>query len=559
MLGDCVNLKSKYLSNASLLLLTSIFVKIISATYKIPLTSYIGAVGRGYFASAYNLFLPINVIVMGALPISLSRLVSKYDATSNTAMLLSIRKASRQLFSVVGFGGMAIMLLVAKPYSTLIASSPKSIYTIIILVPCILFSSLGASYEDYYEGLLNMKPTSVSQSLDAVFKMVFGLVFARYSMVYLYNAYLQTGMVLGVKANTNAQALSLIYPFTSASAMLGVALGSFASLCYVFAYDKIHFKNNHSYDVLDVKSARKELLSFAFPVLISCAVQSLFQFLDTAVVQYSLGRIEQSVLMNTYGEAIALSGVEMNDLPTYVYGLFSTALDFKNLVPGITMALGVCAVPALSRAYETKDNDQLSLLINSIYKYTAIISLFGGVALMLCSKDILTLFFKGSYDIVVGCDNLVKGFGATVVLYSLSAVAVFSVQAIGMPEKSIKPYVVSGIIRVVLNYTLVQDERFLLMGVVISGAVGYSVMFVWNVVIVVKNAKIKLDLANIMIKPIIVFVVTIFLSTKTYEMFDFSSLTIFYLLLKIVILSTIFCILCFSLKLLKIKDIFLQK
>ena len=48
--GDVMNDKSKYLSSAFLLLISSVIVKIIGAVYKIPLTAFIGAVGRGYFA-----------------------------------------------------------------------------------------------------------------------------------------------------------------------------------------------------------------------------------------------------------------------------------------------------------------------------------------------------------------------------------------------------------------------------------------------------------------------------------------------------------------------------
>lgn len=39
---------------------------------------------------------------------------------------------------------------------------------------------------------MNMVPTSVSQIIEAVFKLVFGLLFARYAMSYLYQMYLDS-------------------------------------------------------------------------------------------------------------------------------------------------------------------------------------------------------------------------------------------------------------------------------------------------------------------------------------------------------------------------------
>jgi len=40
------SIKEKYISSAFLLLVSTVIVKMISAFYKIPLTSYIGATGR---------------------------------------------------------------------------------------------------------------------------------------------------------------------------------------------------------------------------------------------------------------------------------------------------------------------------------------------------------------------------------------------------------------------------------------------------------------------------------------------------------------------------------
>lgn len=550
--GDLVN--KKYLSSAFLLILTSVIVKIIGAVYKIPLTAFIGAVGRGYFAVAYNLYLPIFAIVLGAFPVALSRLVSKYSASDNSAMLFSLRKASRRVFFIAGLIGMAIMLIASAPYSRLVAGSPKSIYTILVLSPSILFSTMASSYQDYYKGLMDMKPTAISQLIDAGFKMVFGLVFAKLSMIYLYNEYLCSGSVFGAVAIDDKQALSLIYPYSSAFAMLGACLGSFASMMFAFVYDLINKQKNLDYRVLDVKSAQSELIGFAFPIMVSCAVQSVFQFLDTTSIQLAISKIDINALRSFFDYA----NVEDKDLTTYIYGIFSASIDFKNLVIGITMSLGICAVPAISREQELGNSDKLSNLINSVYKYTSLLALYGGVMLSLYAEDILSLFYADSQDIVLGCSNLVKLFGATVVFYSMAGTAVNVVQAIGCPEKSIRAYVVSGIIRVVLNYVLVQNEKLILYGAVISGTVGYFVMTVWNMLIVQKIANVKIMLKNIVYKPIITVGITYCISNYLYEYLEFSSFVIINLLIKAAISSLVFCILCFSLKLLKFRNKNLQ-
>lgn len=524
------------------MLLTSIIVKIIGAVYKIPLTSFIGAVGRGYFATAYNLCMPVHIVAMGAFPVALSRLVSKYNALGETNMLHALKKASFRVMTLVGLIGMGIMLVLSVPYSRYIANAPKSIYTIIVLAPSVLFSTIAASYRGYYEGYMNMVPTSVSQTLEAVFKLVFGLVFAKYSMVYLYDYFSSIGI-------SDEEALSLIYPFTSAFAMLGVTLGTFVSLAFVWIYYAI----NHNRDLTSTKNerqiAKRELLSFSFPIMISSAVQSFFQFLDTASVQYSLSRVSSSTLQNIY----SYSNASVDDISTYVYGLLSTALDFKNLIPGVTMALGVCAVPAISGAVELNDMQRAKALANSVYKYTVLISSMGAITLALLSTDVLNLFYgSSSYDIVVGCSDLVKYYALTVPVYSLAGTAVFIVQAVGKPEKSILPFVLSGIIRVVLNIVLVQNERYILLGAVISGVVGYLVLCLWNI----KIAGISLDIKTVVIKPLFVFFLTYFSSDLLISKLIFGYSSIFNIVLKVSLIVVIYCILCILCGLLNFWQIF---
>jgi stage V sporulation protein B len=555
-LGDYVNIKSKYISSALLLLITSIIVKLIGAFYKIPLTAYIGAVGRGYFGVAYNLCLPIHAVIMGAFPVALSKITAKYKAQENKEALGVLKKSADKLFFAAGLIGMSLMLILSKPYCDLIASSPKSIYCVFALAPSILFSSLAASYRGYYEGFMNMRPTSVSQTIEAVFKLVFGLAFAKLSMAYLFNNYSATGMVLSRAVSSDEEALSLIYPLSSAAAIFGVSFGCFLSYIYVLIYHRI---NNPVGTKNFVRSEKYsgELLSFSFPIMFSCAVQSVFQFLDTASVQAALGLISTEDLRAAYSGGLTIAKTANEDVVSYVYGILSSAIDFKNLVPGITMALGVCAVPAVSSAFESKNKEHLQSLINSVYKYTALLSMAGGIIIALNSKSILELFYSNSApDIVVLCEGLVKWFALSVPFYSLASASVFCVQAVGAPKKTIAPYVVSGIIRVILNILLVSNENFILFGNVISGAVGYFFMFLWNTKTLKRISGVKISKTNAYLKPTIIGLLSFFSFNYLLGIENFSKNSAINLLIGTTLFGAFFCMLCLLFKVLIFNDVF---
>lgn len=514
------NLKQKYISSAFLLLVSSVVVKAISAVYKIPLTAYIGATGRGYFTMAYNLYMPIHAVIMGAFPVAISHLVSKYNEKQDSAKIYSIKKASNRLFFIVGVIGTIFMILFAKPYAEIISSSPKSIYTIYVLAPTVLFSSLAASQRSFAEGYMNMSPTSVSQIIEALFKVVFGLLFARISLSYLYGLYLSNGVVLGVVCSSEEEAFSVIYPLTSAAAMGGVTVGAIFSFIYVWLYNSVKY-NSHKIDKnYKTTDSVKEILSFSAPIIVSTIIQSVSSFFDNASVQYCLSLCDVNELKTAYANCLAISGTNDNDLVTYIYGIFSAAQDFKNLIPGFTMALGVAAVPAISASFEVNNTERLSSLSNSIFKYTSIIAFGCGFYLSVCAPYILGILYNSSNsDIVYGCQNLVKYFGYTIIFYCLSGTAVYAVQAIGYAQKSIPSFVISAVLRVLINYILVSNAHYNLYGAVVSGAIGYAVILVANLYIFKKYSGINYKLNMIIFKPLLCSVISYFVTKIFFDSF----------------------------------------
>lgn len=476
-------------------MIAAVIVKIIGAVYKIPLTDYIGAQGRGYFSVAYNLCMPIHALTMGAFPLALTKLVSGYEAKGELLKIKALRIASRRLFFVLGAAGMAVMLIFAKPYAELVASSSDSVYTILALSPSVLFSCLCACHRGFSEGYLDMKATAGGQLIEAFFKMIFGLLFARLTMGALYDSYLKTGMVLNIQVSGEKEALSLIYPFSSAAAMSAAALGSLFAYLFSMIYTNVNYGKLPKGKV-NTRLAYNELLSFSTALVGATVVQSLCNFADNAGVQYFLSRCSPEVLMNEYS-------YRLDDIHNYVLGIYAAALDFKNLVPSIVMSLGVTAVPAVSTAYESS-NQKFSQLLSGIFKYSVIMSVAGGVVLSLFSKEILEIFYGSSnYDIVKNAQELLKLMGITVLPCSVATTVVYSAQALGFAKAAIPSFVLSGIVRTALNYFLVSKDEINVYGAVISSGVGFLIIVVYNIFLIRKKTNASISFFDVFFKPVI--------------------------------------------------------
>ncbi len=530
------NLKQKYINSAVLLLVASVIVKAISAVYKIPLTSYIGATGRGYFNTAYNMYMPVHAVIMGAFPVALTHLISKYREKKDAGKIYMLKRASNILFFAVGILGTVLMLFAAQPYSNII-SSPKSVYAIYVMAPTVFFSAMAASKRAFAEGHMNMVPTSAGQVIEAVFKLVFGLLFAKYAMQALYSAYLDTGTVLGTVCNSEEEALSCIYPITSAAAIGGVAAGAF--LCWIYCSAYVSVKYGSAYPRIKGRSAApeiKKILTFSMPIILSSLIQSLSGFADNASIQYCLTLCDQSALREAYAECLRISSTPDSDAVTYIFGLFSSANDLKMLVPSFTMALGVAAVPAITCAYESGSSIYLSSLINSIFKYTSLFAFGGGFFISLTARYILEILYKNSnYDIVLGCTRLSEFYGFTMIFFCLTGAVVFSVQAIGCAAKSIPSFLVAAVIRVALNFLLVSDHRFNIYGAAISDIAGYAVILVSNLYILSKYANVKYTVSKMIVKPFICSIISYFASLYTYRaLFHFESELLVFVTLSII-------------------------
>lgn len=525
-------IKQKYISSAFILLTATIVVKVISAVYKIPLTGYIGAVGRGYFSVAYNLCMPIHALTMGAFPLALTRLVSRYEAKGDRLKIKALRKASKKLFFIIGITGMAVMLAVAKPYSEFVASSPKSFYTILVLAPSVFFSCLCACHRAFAEGFLDMKATAVSQTIEALFKMIFGLLFARLTMSGLCEMYAQNGSVLGFAVDSEQQALSVIYPLTSAAAMLGVTLGSVAG--YVFA--AIYVKTKYNFlpgEKVKSSDAYSELLVFSAGLVGATVVQSLANFADTSSIQYCLTLCDADALAGQYM-------VSSDDIYTYVLGIFSVSLDFRNLIPAVVMALGMTAVPAVSAAYESS-MERFSPLLTSIFKYTVILAACGGVLISLFYNDLLMIFYGASNeDIVSNAGKLLFFFGVTSLPSAAASTSVFCTQALGYAKQTILPFFVSAIVRVAMNFILIPNESINILGTAFSGFVGFLIILVWNIVTICRKTNARLNLFEIFVKPVICASLTYFVTYCIRE-----SVSSYVTGVSVFILSCIICLLSY--------------
>ena len=487
--------KQSLLSGALILVVATIVVKLISAIYKIPITNYIGGIGMGYYTTAYKIYLPIWSISMAGLPIAVSKLISENMALGKYNNVKSIFKVSLRAFLVTGSAGTILLAAIAYPYVKYVAKAPEALPVIFCIAPAIFICCVMSAYRGYFEGMRNMLPTAISQITESLVKLVFGLGFTYLAIRYC--------------ASHGLTKPEVMYPIEASAAILGVTFGTLGSQLYLmiklkkdgfgFSEDELFLapKAESNKDILH------SLITLAIPIVLTSLIANVATLIDAATVQNRLAVAVangEGIIRQMY--PFIPEGTEK--LNVYLYGCFDVDETLRNMVPQITLTLGVSSLPALAQYWAVNDRKNIRISIESVLRICMLISMPAGIGMAVLAKPILTLLYGSKQpDIPFMCEEILVIFGFSLFLYALSSPVTTLLQAIGKAKIPAISFGIACAVKIVLNYVLVGMPQFNIKGAAISTLACYSISVFVNIFFLIKYTKVKINFVSIVLKPVI--------------------------------------------------------
>jgi stage V sporulation protein B len=520
--------KQTMLNGALILSLAVVLIKIIGVFYKMPLTSLIGAVGRGYFNSAYEIYTPIYAISMAGLPIAVARMVSENVALHRYNEARMVFKTALRIFFVIGILGTIVLLIISIPYTNYVAG-PRNLPAVLAIAPSLFFCCIMSAYRGYYEGLQNMKPTAISQVFEALAKLVVGLGIA-YAIVAVglnqfnagFAAVTQTFtdgvipqiIVFGKPVTNIAEAYSVIYPISAAGAILGVTSGTVIGTLYLFFKYKIKGDGFTHEDIINSplsppkKTIAKRLIVIALPILSSSLVFSATNIIDTVTIQRRLThaiQVNPDIIKSMYATSLEAAQTLDRDLVKYLWGAHGSSVDFKNLIPALLVSLGVSALPALSAFWAIKDKTNIKNTIESVLRITMLVALPAGIGIGVLAEPILTMIYGrgASADIIPIAAPLVATYGYATALISVSTPVTNMLQAIGRADIPLKALLLGAAAKIVSNYVLVGMPQYNINGAPFGSVLCYLIIVSINIFYLLKLTKIKPNIMSVFLKPLL--------------------------------------------------------
>lgn len=439
-------------------------MKILGAIYKIPLSNILGDAGYGYFNAAYSIYFVMLTVSTAGLPVALSRIISERGGDENQALRFKIFRVSLISFTVIGIALCSLAWFFPDAMAMALLTKPESAHSIRALAPSVLLVCILSAFRGYIQGHSDMRPTTWSQIIEVLAKVIVGLILAKI-----------------ILAKTGDVAMA------AAGAMFGVSAGSFVSLIYIiFAYfrrKKTEPPGLNPYCGVKSSEIVRLLFKIGIPITFGSCVMSIISLLDTKLINSQL----------------LASGIS-KELADILYGSYSVMTSLYNLPAAFITPLTISLVPAISEAIALKKPALAGEIAESSIRIAAVVFLPMCFGLIVMSRPIVAVLYENTYKTGPVILSLL-GTASIFICYALILNSILL--ANGNERIPMYAMLTGGAVKLLLNYRLVGDVRINIYGAPIGTIACYGIMCVISGIYLKKVMGKHLRFGAVILKPLL--------------------------------------------------------
>lgn len=473
--------RGRRFSGVAVLTASMIAVKLIGAAFKIPMLKYVGIEGMGYFNAAYHFYSLLITISSAGLPVALSILISRSLSRNDFGAARSEFVTAVRVFCSLG-GLFSVLMFLFSERIAYSLGIPNTRYCLCAVSPAVLFATFSGAVRGYFQGHSVMTPTAVSQIIESLGKLVFGLGFA-----------------------VCATHLEKPPYEVAAAAIFGTALGMLFSSVYLYIekyrYDKRLFRTRERPICRAAPHSYRILIKTAFPVTLSAAVLSLTSLLDTLVIPSSLVRsgIDQMTSLNLYSTYTSLA------LP-----LFALPAAF---VTPITLVLA----PRAAAEDEIGGCEENVRMFSSSLRLSAFITLPCALGMAVFSQPILDVVFSEESSAVRIGARLLTVLSVSVFFSGLLTVSNSMLQSCKKQKLPVISLALGAAVKLISGMILVSMPSINIYGAPISTFLCTLTAVTLNFVYLESALKIKVSSLSVFLRPMLSASISVLFAIPVYR------------------------------------------
>ena len=425
--------KWEFIKGAAWIAVGGFVAKLIGALYRIPLTNLIGGHGLGLYQMVYPVYCLLLTLSATGIPSSIAKLTAECIGKGEDDRV--VFKASMRLFLIIGLCGAALMAIVA-PYLAKAQGSEEVLGGYYTLAPSVLLVSAISVFRGWFQGKNRMFPTALSEIIEQLVKVGFGLFFA-----YLFK-------------DNAAKAVTFL--------LLAVSLSELVAVFIMFIlYKRVPAPDKEKKEGGMVGA--KSILKLSIPVTFSSILLPLSALLDSVL-------------------APRLLGVYAADAVT-LYGLFAGgAVTVVNLPVSVCYGIAAASVPAVARAAARRERGEspkkrifFSLLI------TAMVALPAAVGLYFFAEPAAKIIFRSlEGEELLVLVKLIQVFSVSALSLSLVQTLSACLTAQGKPQYAALAMLIGVTVKTLLYGVWLKDPQTSIYGLAYATNICYAIVALLN-------------------------------------------------------------------------------
>ena len=435
--------KQTFLAGTALLAMATVIVKVIGAFYKIPLNAIIGKQGFSYFNTAYEIYAVLLMVSTAGLPVAMSRMISQSTALRHYNQVRRVYTTARAIFLSLGILGSLLMTVFCRQLADFL-NQPDAWAAIGALGPSVLLICIMSTYRGYFQGQSNMLPTSISQVIEAVIKLIVGMGAA----------------ILLLK-------LTDFVPYAAAGAIFGVTASCLVSALYLFSKFRRSYGElpESSDQPFTVAAAAKGLMIIAIPITIGSAGLQILTMLETKIY---MGRLL----------AQGISQVQADDMK----GVYNMTQTIFNMPCALITPITISIIPAITANLTQYNEKGARETEESAIRVMSLMSAPCAVGLAVLSEPVTALLggYRGT-DLILST-KLMTVLGITIFFNAVVLVTTAMLQAHGFVNRPVINMFLGGILKLTAVYILTGNPHIGILGTPVGTLLCYIVISLLNVI-----------------------------------------------------------------------------
>ena len=435
--------KQNFLYGTAMLAMATAIVKIIGAIYKIPLNAIIGKQGFSYYSTAYEIYNVLLMISTAGLPVAMSRMISQASSLGHYNQVRRIFSTAKALFLGLGITGSLLMTLFCRQLAAF-QNQPDAWAAIGALGPCVLLICIMSTFRGFFQGQSNMLPTSVSQVIEAVVKLI-----------------------VGMAAAVAILHFSKSIPLAAGGAIMGVTISCLVSAVYLFSRFRKHFgdmpSSNETPDSFGLTA--KRLLAIAIPITIGSAGLQILTMMETKIYM---------------GQLLGLGYTQME--ADSMKGIYNMSQTIYNMPCAFITPITISIIPAITANLTLMDFKGAKATEESAARVTGLICMPCAFGLACLAGPVTALLGGYKGDDLALSTALMTIMGFNIMFNAIVLLTNAMMQARGHAVVPVINMFISGFLRLLVVYILTGNRDIGIIGTPIGAMLCFLCITILNVV-----------------------------------------------------------------------------